>query len=199
MKGIATGSDFVAVINLQLLPSWYELSAGIQRDFVAQLNCIMERYEGVSFSWYDADAWTSEITDFVLCEFDDVNEYNALWSELRRHPFLASPYARIEQVVMGMELEIEGLAKLVDVTSERGRAKPVSLTGLELPSETPKPEKPARSPLIKRPPLVQKPEKDKKTIADEPEEHEPDQICHFCGHTLNKKAKYCSRCGTSLH
>lgn len=196
MNEIATGSEFVSVINLQLLPNWYELSTGIQRDFVAQLNSIMERYQGVAFSWYDADAWTSEITDFVLCEFVDINEYNALWSELRRHPFLATPYARIEQVVMGMELEIDGLAKLADAQEHRGFSTPLSLTGMSLPPETPKPEKPVKSPLIKRPPRVQKPEKSRKRKQEQPE---PELICHFCGHMLSKKAKYCGRCGTSLH
>lgn len=188
-----TGSEFMAVIQFHLLPSWYELSAGIQRDFVAQLNTIMSRFDGVRFDWFDADAWTSELTDFVLFEFVDINEYNALWNELRRHPFLATPYARLEQVLMGMELEIEGLARLADDPEFRRMPIVFGNESLSLPPETSKPEKPVKSPLIKRPPKVEKPAKSSKKL----KEPEVEQICHFCGHMMKKRARFCSRCGTS--
>jgi hypothetical protein len=130
-QSLSTG--FMAVIEFQILPKWFELDSRTQRDYAIQLSQMMKRYKDVDSRWFDTDAWTGEFSDFVICEFENLQEYNDMWSELRRHPFLATPYARIGQVLMGMELETEGLAKLAP---EQAFDPP------ELPPQTPKPLKP---------------------------------------------------------
>ena len=187
---IETGKEFMAVVEFQILPRWFELNPRTQKDYVAQLGNLFKRYSQVQSRWYDADAWTSELSDFVICEFEDLDAYNDLWSELRRHPFLATPYAKIGSVIMGMELDIEGLASLADheaaIQTENIR-----------PGSTSKPEKPKRRAKPSRPPSIEKPEK--QYLPPSKEGQDPDLLsCRYCGHQIRRKARFCSRCGTSV-
>lgn len=96
--------QFTAMIEWQVQPNWFELDARTRLDFSRQLQEIIARYPAVRLRWFDAEAWTGKFTDFSLCEFDDLDAYNSLWGELRRHPFLATPFAYASRVLMGMEL-----------------------------------------------------------------------------------------------
>lgn len=192
MSKVKPSSEFMAVIEFQILPKWFELDTRTQRDIVLQIGAVMERYTSVQCRWFDADAWTSELSDFVICEYEDLHQYNELWSELRRHPFLSTPYAKITHVLMGMELEIDGLAQLADDPEFSGLKIEFEQAGLERPPETGKPQKPAKSPQLQRPPSTAKPSKP--MLKSSPSE--ASKVCHFCGHQLNRKAKFCSRCGT---
>ena len=96
---------FVAVIEWQVQPRWFELDPRTRLDYTRQMHEIIGRYPDLRFRWFDAEAWTGKFTDFALCEFDDLDTYNSLWGELRRHPFLATPFAYASRVTMGMELE----------------------------------------------------------------------------------------------
>ena len=177
----------MAVVEFQILPSWFELDTRTQRDYALQIAEVLGRYAEVDSRWFDADAWTGEFSDFVICEFRNLTAYNELWSEMRRHPFLATPYARIGQVLMGMELEVEGLAK---------HAGPIEIDyepSLELPPETGKPTKPSQVKKPALPPTTKKPAKigNAKSVGS--------KSCHYCGHELKASAKFCSRCGTSVN
>lgn len=178
----------MAVVEFQILPSWFELDTRTQRDIALQIGSVMGRYSQVDSRWFDADAWTGEFSDFVICEFEDLQAYNELWSEMRRHPFLATPYARIGQVLMGMELEVAGLAQ---------HAGPIEIDlepHLELPPETGKPSKPVQVSRPALPPTTKKPSKAANSSASD---KSVSKSCHFCGHQLKASARYCSRCGTS--
>ena len=98
-------SNFMAVIEWQVQSNWFELDARTRRDYTRQLHEIILRYPRVRFRWFDAEAWTGKFTDFSLCEFEDLDSYNSLWGDLRRHPFLSTPFAFASRVVMGMELD----------------------------------------------------------------------------------------------
>lgn len=97
-------ANFTAMIEWQVQASWFELDSRIRLDLSRQMQDIVARYPDVRFRWFDAEAWTGKFTDFTLCEFDDLDVYNSLWGELRRHPFLATPYAFASRVLMGMEI-----------------------------------------------------------------------------------------------
>ncbi|MBS2037272.1 hypothetical protein JST97_19955 [bacterium] len=95
---------FTALIEWQVKASWFELDSRTRLDYTRQLQDILARFPGVRFRWFDAEAWTGKFTDFSLCEFEDLDGYNSLWGALRRHPFLATPYASVSRVLIGMEL-----------------------------------------------------------------------------------------------
>lgn len=187
---IETHSGFMAVVEFEILPAWFELDARTQRDYAGQVGNMMKRHPSLLARWFDSDAWTGEFTDFFLCEFEDLEAYNELWSEMRRHPLLATPYARIGHVLMGMELNMEGLSKFA------GEVKKSSEPSMELPPETGKPAKPAPPRRLSRPPEVGKPEKPGKSVKS----RNTDELtaCHHCGHQLRSTARFCSRCGTAV-
>jgi len=105
MRTLSGDSSFMAVIEWQVLPSWFELDSRTRRDYTVQIQEIIRRYPKIRFRWFDAEAWTGKFTDFSLCEFDDLDSYNSLWGDLRRHPFLSTPFANASRVIMGMELD----------------------------------------------------------------------------------------------
>jgi hypothetical protein len=97
-------AKFTAMIEWQVQATWFELDSRTRLDFTRQMQEIISGYPTVRFRWFDAEAWTGKFTDFSLCEFDELDVYNSLWGELRRHPFLATPYAYASRVLMGMEV-----------------------------------------------------------------------------------------------
>jgi hypothetical protein len=105
MRSLSGESSFMAMIEWQVLPSWFELDTRTRRDYTVQIQEIIRRYPKIRFRWFDAEAWTGKFTDFSLCEFDDLDSYNSLWGDLRRHPFLSTPFANASRVIMGMELD----------------------------------------------------------------------------------------------
>lgn len=100
---------FLAFIEVQVQSAWFELEIRTRHDFANQLKEIVKRYPGITVRWFDAEAWTGRFTDFILCEFEDLDSYNTLWGELRRHPFLSTPYAVLSKVILGLELNQAGL------------------------------------------------------------------------------------------
>jgi len=104
MEELISQPRFLAMIEWQVQSSWYELDGRTRLDYARQIHEIILRYPKVHFRWFDAEAWTGRFTDFALCEFEDLDTYNSLWGELRRHPFLSTPFAFASRVVMGMEL-----------------------------------------------------------------------------------------------
>jgi zinc-ribbon domain len=198
MSEVSTNREFMAVVEFQILPKWFELDTRTQRDYALQIASMMERYTNVKCRWFDTDAWTSAHSDFVICEFEDLNAYNQLWSEMRRHPFLASPYAKIGHILMGMELETKGLAKLADDPTyadyQEEEEDDESEPSLEKPPPTTKPAKPKRGPFPKRPPSISKPTKAE--ASSRATLNLSLTSCHFCGHSIKRSARFCSRCGT---
>ncbi|MBT9585840.1 hypothetical protein IV102_21035 [bacterium] len=99
--------ELVAVVQVSLEPEWFRLDLPERKKWQRDLLQAITASEEVSCSWFDAEAWTGKFTDFSLCEFEDLDSYNSLWGDLRRHPFLSTPFAFASRVVMGMELAAE--------------------------------------------------------------------------------------------
>jgi hypothetical protein len=91
------------VVALQLLPSWLALDRGARRAKAEPMQAIAARHQSrVSFDWFDADALGNGFSDWVLCRFDDLDHYHALWEEIRDTEVFAHPYAEITQVMLGL-------------------------------------------------------------------------------------------------
>ncbi|MEZ5377415.1 MAG: darcynin family protein [Acidimicrobiales bacterium] len=92
-----------AVVVLRLLPAWLALDRGTRNAKAEPLQVVVARYAGeVEMDWFDADALGSGYTDWVLCRFDDLDRYHAMWEELRDLEFFFHPYAEIIQVLLGL-------------------------------------------------------------------------------------------------
>jgi len=95
---------YAAVVVLRLLPDWLALDRATRRATSAPMLDIAGRYrDEVSVDWYDADALGTGYTDWILCRFDDIDRYHAMWEELRDLEFFFHPYAEIVQVLLGLQ------------------------------------------------------------------------------------------------
>ena len=93
-----------AVVMLKLLPEWLALSRDQRNGKAATMLEITARYrDDVVVTWFDADALGTGMSDWVLCRFDSLDRYHAMWEELRDLEFFYHPYAEIVQVVIGLE------------------------------------------------------------------------------------------------
>ncbi|MCB0998111.1 MAG: hypothetical protein KDB40_02345 [Acidimicrobiales bacterium] len=92
-----------SVVVLRLLPEWLALDRATRGEKASRMFAIAANYQGeVEVSWFDADALGSGYTDWVLCRFDSLDRYHAMWEELRDLEFFSHPYAEIVQVLLGL-------------------------------------------------------------------------------------------------
>ncbi len=92
-----------AVVVLRILPAWLALDRATRRSKSVAMFEIAGRYEDdVEVAWYDADALGTGHTDWVMCRFDSLDRYHAMWEELRDLEFFSHPYTEIVQVLLGL-------------------------------------------------------------------------------------------------
>ena len=94
---------YTAIVALELLPAWLARSRDERNAATERLSPILERYHDVTFRWFDADALGSGYSDFVICEFSDLERYQFLWEEIRDTEFFTVPLASITSVMLGSE------------------------------------------------------------------------------------------------
>ncbi len=92
-----------AVVTLRLLPAWLALDRETRATKASALQDIAATYrDEVDVEWYDADALGTGHTDWMMCRFDSLDRYHAMWEELRDLEFFFHPYAEIVQVLIGL-------------------------------------------------------------------------------------------------
>jgi len=92
-----------AVVVLRLQPAWLALDREARRTKTEPMFAIAGKYhDDVEVQWFDADALGSGYTDWVLCRFDSLDRYHALWEELRDLEFFHHPFAEIVHVLLGL-------------------------------------------------------------------------------------------------
>lgn len=102
-RNIIMDGSYGAVVTLQLLPAWLALDRDTRRAKSEPIREAAARHSGrVSFQWFDADALGTGFSDWVLCRFDDLAHYHALWEEIRDSDVFAQGYAEIRQVMLGL-------------------------------------------------------------------------------------------------
>lgn len=92
-----------AVVAMKFLPAWLALDRESRRARAAAMYEVAGRYrDDVSVEWYDADALGTGHTDWVMCRFDSLDRYHAMWEELRDLDVFFHPYAEIVDVRLGL-------------------------------------------------------------------------------------------------
>ena len=94
---------YAVVVLLAFEPAWLALPRERRAEVAAGLQAIVERHPEVAVRWFDADAFGRGYTDFVVCECHDLERYHFLWEELRDSVLFTTPYARLRDVVLGIE------------------------------------------------------------------------------------------------
>ncbi|MEZ5341490.1 MAG: darcynin family protein [Acidimicrobiales bacterium] len=93
-----------AVVVMRLLPPWLALDRETRNQKAEALYTVAGHYcDDVDVTWFDADALGSGHTDWVLCRFDSLDRYHAMWEDLRDLEFFFHPYAEIVDVLLGLQ------------------------------------------------------------------------------------------------
>ena len=93
----------VAIVELNVEPTYLQLSREERAAHWRALQDIIARHPGVEVVWHDADALNGECSDFVICRFANLFAYHAMWEEIKDGPLFATPYFHITRVLIGME------------------------------------------------------------------------------------------------
>ena len=99
----ASTARYVAVVLLEFQPAWLALSRSQRAARLATLRPAFERYPDVALRWLDADALGHGYSDFVVCEFSDLERYHFLWEEIRDSALFSVPFVAIKDVMLGIE------------------------------------------------------------------------------------------------
>jgi hypothetical protein len=95
--------ELVAVVQISLESEWFRQGVSDRQSLRHSLFEVLTAHPQVHCRWFDADPWTGSGTEFLVCEFSRLQEYWALWNELRKHPIFSHPYAHISRVSLGYE------------------------------------------------------------------------------------------------
>jgi hypothetical protein len=99
----AGAARYVAVVLLEFQPAWLALSRSQRAARLEELRPAFERHPDVALRWLDADALGHGYSDFVLCEFSDLERYHFLWEEIRDSSLFSVPFVAIKDVMLGIE------------------------------------------------------------------------------------------------
>jgi hypothetical protein len=96
---------YTIVLAYRYSAEWLQKTREQRQAFNDQyLNPILGKYgKTVNARFFDAEAFTSRFSDFVLFETEDLRQYYFLIEELRDSPLFAQGLARIEDLFMGIE------------------------------------------------------------------------------------------------
>jgi hypothetical protein len=93
----------MAVVSMEFEPQWLGLSREERRGYASQMDAILKKHPDVQVRWFDSDALGTGFSDFVMCEFHELEHYHFLWEELRDTVVFSMPYLRIKSVMLGIE------------------------------------------------------------------------------------------------
>ena len=99
--------DSVAIVELKVEPSYLQLSREIRAEKWQMMLGIIRAHPNVSVTWNDADTFSGECSDFVICRFKVMFDYHCMWEELKDSELFTTPYFHITRVLIGMENAFE--------------------------------------------------------------------------------------------
>lgn len=96
--------SYAVIVCLQVDNRWLALSREERNRIAAPVFEIMEKHApGVRCRYFDADAFNGSLSDFVLCETEDLQNHHFLWEELKDSPCFTEGYFTITNVIIGLE------------------------------------------------------------------------------------------------
>jgi hypothetical protein len=91
----------VAVVLVHAEPGWLALARDQRRRHWDAAVTSLAKHDGVDVQWCDGDGLSGRYSDFMLCSFDSLQEYQFLWEAIRDLPLFTVPYFRIVDVALG--------------------------------------------------------------------------------------------------
>ncbi|MBS2037273.1 hypothetical protein JST97_19960 [bacterium] len=93
----------VAVVQLVLAPEWFSLSQEQRLGQRERFFELIDDHPTVEVRWFDSDPWTGSSTEFLVCEFQELESYWKFWEAIREHTAQRRLYASFQRVSLGYE------------------------------------------------------------------------------------------------
>jgi len=97
----------IAVVELKVEHTYLQLSRESRAEKWKMMQGIVASHPDVELVWHDADAFSGECSDLVICRFRETYAYHAMWEELKDSELFTTPYFHITRVLIGMENAFE--------------------------------------------------------------------------------------------
>lgn len=81
--------------------TYLQLSRETRAEKWQMMQAIIRAHPGVSVTWNDADAFSGECSDFLICRFRSMFDYHCLWEELKDSELFTTPYFHITRCSWG--------------------------------------------------------------------------------------------------
>ncbi|OLZ65383.1 hypothetical protein AV521_32430 [Streptomyces sp. IMTB 2501] len=93
------------ILTYTFTPAWLALSREERNAMAgAHIHPVFAKYaDRVSARFFDAEAFTTDFSDFAMLETDDLKAYYFLVEELRDSPLISQGYLVMNNIFMGVE------------------------------------------------------------------------------------------------
>lgn len=110
---------YTIFLLLRALPAWLQLPRA-ERQRIAQAALEAALAEGgLSFRFFDAEAFHARVSDIALFETTDLERYYFAMETLRDSPLFAAPYFEVQEIVPAIE---QGHARFEAHVAQSGEA-----------------------------------------------------------------------------
>lgn len=94
---------YAVFMHLRTTPAWLALSRQARRDIATPAFAGALAESGVSFRYFDAEAFHGRCTDIAFFETDDLWAYYFVVERLRDSQLFSTPYFEVVDIVMSVE------------------------------------------------------------------------------------------------
>lgn len=110
---------YTILILVNATSQWLLLPRSARDAFVEnELQPILKKFSSsCNIRLFDSDFTHSKISDFLIIETDDLNEYGYLIGYLRESKTFAAPYFEIIDLIIGVNNNFRGSLDIQDVTA----------------------------------------------------------------------------------
>jgi len=97
-------SEYCFVVSIKANPSWLELDRTSRDQHWKKARQVIAEYaDRVSFTYFDADAFRSDMSDMIVCNTEDPVEYHHLWDRLKDTQLFCQGHYTITDVRFGIK------------------------------------------------------------------------------------------------
>ena len=96
--------EYCFVVSIKANPSWLKLDRPSRENYWDRARLVIKEYaDRVSFSYYDADAFQSHMSDMVICHAINPIEFHHLWDRLKDTALFCDGFYTICDVRFGIK------------------------------------------------------------------------------------------------
>ena len=91
------------IVSIKASRAWLAKSKLERANLRKRLFELVYSFEGIKFTFLDADSFSSDYTDIVICETQELLIYHQSWDKIKDNSIFAKGYYSITDVRMGIK------------------------------------------------------------------------------------------------